>query len=80
MKRDIRYGTHLMAEWQKLKNKDEHWALAQTETGLQAQPYWHARVIGNFHGLVSSSHAEVKDRSPRLVNFLHLGTMVWCGS
>ncbi len=40
------------------------------ETGPQAQPYWYARVIGIFHGLVSSSHPEVKDRLPHHMDFL----------
>ena len=36
----------------------------------QAQPYWYARVIGIFHGLVSSSHPGVKDKLPRRMDFL----------
>ena len=40
------------------------------ETGRQAQPYWYARVIGIFHGLVSSSHPGVKERSLRRMDFL----------
>jgi len=40
------------------------------ETGPQAQPYWYARVIGIFHGLVSSSHREVREQLPRHMDFL----------
>ena len=40
------------------------------ETGPRAQAYWYARVIGIFHGLVSSSHQEVKDKSLHRMDFL----------
>ena len=40
------------------------------ETGSDAQPYWYARVIGIFHATVSSSHPDVKDRSPCQMDFL----------
>jgi hypothetical protein len=40
------------------------------ETGSEAQPYWYACVIGIFHAIVSSSHLDIKDRSPRQMDFL----------
>jgi len=40
------------------------------EIGPQAQPYWYAHVIGIFHGLVSSSHRDVKNRSLHPMKFL----------
>ena len=40
------------------------------ETGSDAQPFWYARVIGIFHGLVSSSHMGVEEKSLRRMDFL----------
>src|SRR5216683_2040291 len=40
------------------------------ETGLHAQPYWYARVIGIFHAVVSSSHPGVKTKSHGQMEFL----------
>jgi len=40
------------------------------ETGPQAQPYWYARVIGIFHGVVSSSHPELREQLPCHMDFL----------
>jgi hypothetical protein len=40
------------------------------ETGLRAQPYWYARVIGIFHGMVSSNLLEPNKRSLHHMDFL----------
>jgi hypothetical protein len=40
------------------------------ETGPRAQPYWYARVIGIFHGMVSSDLLEPNERSLRHMDFL----------
>lgn len=40
------------------------------ERGLDAQPYWYARVIGVFHTLMLSSHVDVKEKSLHRMNFL----------
>ena len=40
------------------------------ETGPGAQPYWYACVIGIFHAMVSSSHADVEEESFRHMDFL----------
>jgi len=40
------------------------------ESGPGAQPYWYARVIGIFHAMVSSSHADVEEKSFQHMDFL----------
>ena len=40
------------------------------ETGLHAQPFWYARVIGIFHASVSSCHPEVAEKSTHRMDFL----------
>jgi hypothetical protein len=40
------------------------------ETGLHAQPYWYACVIGIFHAVVLSSHPGVKTKSRSQMEFL----------
>jgi hypothetical protein len=40
------------------------------ETGPGAQPYWYAHIIGIFHAMVSSSHADVEEESFQHMDFL----------
>jgi hypothetical protein len=40
------------------------------ESGLHAQPFWYARVIGIFHTSVSSCHPEVAEKSTHQMDFL----------
>jgi len=40
------------------------------ESGPGAQPYWYAHVIGIFHAMVSSSHADVEEKSFQHMDFL----------